>query len=277
MAIITKITTQQKNKERYNIFLDDGNGEKYAFSVHQDVLISNDLKKGMEIDELDIEEIAFADDVTKSVQHALVYLSYRMRSTLEVIQHLREKEYSEPVISEAVHKITELKYLNDEEFARAYVRTNARVGLKGPNVLKQELIQKGVTSTLIEIALSEYSFEEQMEYAETIVQKTLRKTKNSSRRTQEQKINEALVRKGFPYDIIQAVMQQSDTQKEENEEWEAICLAGAKAYRRHKKLTGRELDYKIKQTLYQKGFGLDLIGVYLQSDEWNELLADHDF
>ncbi|MBM6616467.1 recombination regulator RecX [Bacillus suaedaesalsae] len=277
MAIITKITTQQKNKERYNIFLDDGKGERYAFSVHQDVLIANDLKKGKEIDELDIEEIAFADDITKAMQHAMVFLSYRMRSTLEVIQHLREKEYADAVISEVVHKLTDLKYLNDEEFARAYVRTNARVGLKGPSVLKQELIQKGMTQSLIEIALAEYSMEEQIEYAEVIVNKTLKKTKNVSSRIQQQKINEALSRKGFSQDTIRVVLQQMDTQKEESEELEAICLAGAKAHRRLKKLSGRELEFKVKQTLYQKGFGLDLIEGYLQSEEWNELLTDNDF
>ncbi|KAA0544937.1 recombination regulator RecX [Bacillus sp. BGMRC 2118] len=277
MAIITKITTQQKNKERYNIFLDDGNGEKYAFSVHQDVLIANDLKKGKEIDELDIEELAFADDITKAKQHGMIFLSYRMRSTLEVIQYLREKEYGEPVISEVIHKLTELKYLNDEEFARAYVRTNSRVGLKGPTILKQELVQKGIQQFVIEMVLADYTIEEQIEYAEVIVNKTIKKSKNVSSRVQHQKIHEALSRKGFPQDTIRAVLQQIDTQKEDDAEWEAMCVAGAKAHRRLKKLSGSELEYKIKQTLYQKGFGLDLIENYLQSEEWNELLIDNDF
>lgn len=42
MPFITKISTQKKNTERFNIFLD----EKYAFSVDADVLVRFDLKKG---------------------------------------------------------------------------------------------------------------------------------------------------------------------------------------------------------------------------------------
>ena len=49
MPIITKITTQKKNKERYNIFMDEGKGEQYAFSVDEAVLIKYQLKKGMEL------------------------------------------------------------------------------------------------------------------------------------------------------------------------------------------------------------------------------------
>lgn len=48
MAIITKITTQQKNQDRFNIFMDygKGKGEEFAFSVDSDVLIKFQLKKG---------------------------------------------------------------------------------------------------------------------------------------------------------------------------------------------------------------------------------------
>lgn len=46
MPVITKITAQKKLKDRYNIFTDAGDGEKYAFSVDEDVLIKHQLKKG---------------------------------------------------------------------------------------------------------------------------------------------------------------------------------------------------------------------------------------
>ena len=46
MPTITKITTQTKRTDRYNIFID----EKYSFSVDEDVLLKFQLKKGKEID-----------------------------------------------------------------------------------------------------------------------------------------------------------------------------------------------------------------------------------
>jgi regulatory protein len=267
MAMITKITTQKKAKDRYNIFIDDGSGERYAFSVHEDVLISHSLQKGKEIDEFDIEEISFNDDVTKAFQQSLVYLSYRMRATSEVIQHLKEKEYEDAVIQEVVHKLTNLRYLNDEEFSVAYVNTNAMVSLKGPVVLKQELSQKKMSARIIELALSQYSFENQIEYAKKYSDKTFRKTVSSSERMQKQKITEALRRKGFTQDVISIVLEENVPQRDEQEEWVAICKMGEKAHRRYSSLNGWEYSQKMKQYLFQKGFPIDLIEQYLQSED----------
>lgn len=60
-AVYYKNIDPKKNTERFNIFLD----EKYAFSVDADVLVRFDLKKGKELDELDILEIQHGDDVKK--------------------------------------------------------------------------------------------------------------------------------------------------------------------------------------------------------------------
>jgi regulatory protein len=267
VTIITKITTQKKAKDRYNIFIDDGSGERYAFSVHEDVLISHSLQKGKEIDEFDIEEISFNDDVTKAFQQSLVYLSYRMRATSEVIQHLKEKEYEDAVIQEVIHKLTNLRYLNDEEFAVAYVNTNAKVSLKGPVVLKQELSQKKMSAEIIDIALSQYSFDNQIEYAKKYSDKTFRKTVTSSERMQKQKITEALRRKGFTQDVISIVFEENVPQRDEQEEWAAICNMGEKAHRRYSSLKGWEYSQKMKQYLFQKGFPIDLIEQYLQSED----------
>ena len=55
MPIITKITTQTKRTDRYNIFID----EKYAFSVAEEVLLKFQLKKGKEIDSLLLSQIKY--------------------------------------------------------------------------------------------------------------------------------------------------------------------------------------------------------------------------
>ena len=108
VAVIAKITTQKKNTERFNIFLKNGKGEEeYGFSVDQNVLIKFQLKKGLEIDELAIEELQFADDVKKATNVALNYLSHRMRSKKEIISHLKTKEIEGPIIHEVLHKLEE--------------------------------------------------------------------------------------------------------------------------------------------------------------------------
>ncbi|WP_456276730.1 recombination regulator RecX [Bacillus sp. AK128] len=267
MAIITKITTQKKRKDRYNIFLDDGAGERYAFSVHEDVLITHSLQKGKEVDEFDLEEISFSDDVTKAFQQSLVFLSYRMRATLEVIQNLKEKEYPDAVIQEVIHKLTSLKYLNDEEFGIAYVNTNAKVSLKGPIVLKQELGQKGISAGIIDLVLSQYTMEDQIEFAKKYAEKTYRKTSSSSEKMQKQKMMDSLIRKGFTQGVIRMVLDETMPERDEENEWEAICKMGEKAHRKNHKFSGYEYTQKMKQYLYQKGFSIELIDQYLQSED----------
>ena len=128
MPIISKIEQQKRNKNRFNIYLfDEGKAEKYGFSVDEDLLVRMRLSKGMEVDELAIMEIQYRDHVQKAFQSAVHYLSYRMRSESEIVAYLAEKEWEEAVIDEAMHKLREYKYVDDEEYAKAYVRTQMNV------------------------------------------------------------------------------------------------------------------------------------------------------
>ena len=64
MAVITKITRQKRNEERYNIFLND----EYAFSVDESVLVKYRLTKGMTIDEWTLGELTYEDEIEKAFQ-----------------------------------------------------------------------------------------------------------------------------------------------------------------------------------------------------------------
>ena len=141
MSIITKITTQKKSKDRYNVFTsEDGKDEKYAFSVDEGVLIKFQLRKGMELDEFFLSEVQYEDGIRKAYNSAVKYLSRMMRTEHEIRTHLKEKEFESPVIQEAVIKLYEYKFLNDEQYAVSYVRTQKNTNDKGPVVIKRELL-----------------------------------------------------------------------------------------------------------------------------------------
>lgn len=54
-----------------------------------------------------------------------------MRSMKEVEDHLKKKDTSAPVIAEVIHKLNDYNYLNDQEFAAAYVSTHKKQTEKG--------------------------------------------------------------------------------------------------------------------------------------------------
>ena len=161
MPIITKISTQKKTDDRYNIYLD----EKFAFGVDEEVLIRFDLRKGKELTEQEITQIQYEDEIRKALNSAINYLSFRMRSKLEIHNHLKKKDWEEPVINEVLNKLTELRYVDNLEFSLAYVRTQVNGAKKGPTVIVRELKQKGISAEHIETAMKEFPKEIQIEHA----------------------------------------------------------------------------------------------------------------
>lgn len=268
MPVITKISVQKKHADRYNIFVDSGKGEEYAFSVDEDVLIKFQLKKGMELDDFSLTEIHFRDDIRKAYNLAVQFLGFRMRSESEVRNYLHQKETDEPIINEVIHKLTEQKYLDDREFSKAYTRTQVNTTDKGPELIKRELKEKGIADELIQIALEEYPFEAQLETAKKLCEKNLRKTGLESERIARQKLEMLLFRKGFSHDIVQAAIEETNIEKNEEEEMDALKFHGEKFHEKYsKRFRGYEYNQKMKQALYRKGFPFDLIERFLEELE----------
>ncbi|MDQ0273617.1 recombination regulator RecX [Cytobacillus purgationiresistens] len=268
MPIITKITVQKKNKDRYNIFLDDGNGgEKYAFSVDEDVFIKHQLKKGLELEDFSILDINYQDDIRKAYNMGIQFLARRMRSENEVRKHLLSKDMEEPIIREAIHRLYNYSFLNDEEFAIAFVRTQKNTTDKGSGQIKNELREKGISDRLITAALKEYPWGEELDTAIRVCGKYINKYKRESSRIVEQKLEQVLQRKGFSFDIIREAIAESDTVKAGEEEQDALRHHAEKLERKYINLPHFEYRQKMKQSLFRKGFSFDLIDQYLQDEQ----------
>lgn len=265
LAVITKITTQQKRTDRYNIFMDygKGKGEEYAFSVDEEVLLKFQLKKGMEINEYDLADIQLYDEIQKSFTSALNYLSHRMRSEQEIRMYLKKKEVDEPIIQEAVLKLYKYKYLDDLEFARAFVRTYMNGGNKGPIIIQQELREKGVKLSVIEQAMVEYPSEQQIEHAIMMAEKAIKKETKLSARALQQKLDQILSRKGFFRDVISIALEEVTVEKNDDEEWQSLMFQAEKIKRRYQGYTGYEYEQRMKQALFRKGFSIEMIDRYL--------------
>lgn len=266
MATISKISTQKKRTDRYNIFIDNGKGEEYGFSVDEDVLIKHGLKKGMELGDLLLSEISYSDDIRKAYNTAVSYLARMMRTEAEVKKHLFDNEIDEVIIQEVIHKLYEFQFLNDEQLAFAYVRTQMKTTDKGPSVVKRELKEKGVSDASIELAMEEYSFDHQLEKAIALCEKYMRKNKQESQRVIKQKLDQLLYRKGYGSEIIGAATDQIQSTSHD-EELESLKYQAEKLSRKYSKYTGYEYEQKMKQALFRKGFSIELITRYLESEQ----------
>ncbi|ETX10113.1 RecX family transcriptional regulator [Marinomonas ushuaiensis DSM 15871] len=84
---------------------------------------------------------------------ALSLLSHREHATKELANKLKVKGHTEEEIASTIERLQEINYLNDERFAEIFVRSRISKPL-GANRILQELIQKGVNSTLAKEAVN---------------------------------------------------------------------------------------------------------------------------
>ncbi|WP_174615964.1 recombination regulator RecX [Virgibacillus ihumii] len=276
MVKITRITTQQKRKDRYNIFLDDGNGEKYGFSVDESVLIENRLRKNLVLDDSMVTTLVHQDTLHKSYTLAINFLSYRMRTKKEIYDYLVKKEVDAEHIKQIMDKLINEKLVDDRQFAEAFVRTRIETTSKGPQLVKKELLEKGVEPKFAGEAINLYTYAIQYERAEKWVAKKLNgSSKNKSFKQKVQQLQGTLMQKGFTQDVIQDVLTDVNEMKDDDAEWGALVSQGEKLLRKHRKKTsGYELRNKIKEGLYRKGFTIDQINQFL--DEYEYYIDNED-
>lgn len=264
--VISKITRQKRNEERYNIFLD----EKYAFSVDEGIIIQYGLTKGKTLDDMTIGEINFDDEVSRAYNRALSFLSYQMRSEHEVHQKLLKEEFGEAVIMEAIQKLIRLGFLNDQSYSRALTETKKRTSKKGPKAIIQDLKQKGIDAKLQQQMLEDFSEAEQLKLALELAEKKIRQEHNKTPNQLKQKIQEFLMRKGYDFSIVKQVIAKVEADLEPPEsEWTTLVeTQGEKIWNKvSRKYEGYEVRMRVKQALYQKGFPSEVIDQYIEMKE----------
>src|SRR5690625_558232 len=168
---ISKITTQKKNNHRYNIFLQKGSTEEYAFSVDEDVLIKFHLRKGLSLTDELIEEITSEDHKQKAYNKVIRYLSYRMRTEKEIREYLQKEDLFPEHVDEIIAKLEKNNLVDDLEFAKMFVRSRINTSNKGPGLIRKELEVKGIHDENIDEALSQFTTKDQKEKTLQVIQK----------------------------------------------------------------------------------------------------------
>ncbi|MED3662817.1 recombination regulator RecX [Ureibacillus sp. FSL K6-8385] len=266
MQVITKIT-RQKNRDRYNIYVN----EKFAFSVDESILIKFGLTKGKILDSFEIDEIAYEDEISKAFNRALNYLSYQMRSEYEIKKKLLDAGFGESVALEAIQKLKRLGFLNDETYSKALLETKKRTAKKGPMAIKQDLLKKGIDQNILEKTLETYTFEEQLRLARQLAEKTVKMNPKKTPAQIKQKIRDLLLRKGYSFEIANEILDQIDLERDDDEWHDLISVQGEKVWNKYAgKYKDKQLELKVKQALYQKGFPLEIIERFIDEKRENE-------
>jgi regulatory protein len=86
---------------------------------------------------------------------AVRFLEARQRSATEVRRRLRSAGYQVALIEDAIVRLTELGFIDDAAFARAWVESRDRARPRGERALRAELGQKGVARDVTDAAIED--------------------------------------------------------------------------------------------------------------------------
>ncbi|GAE95127.1 regulatory protein recX [Gracilibacillus boraciitolerans JCM 21714] len=187
-----------------------------------------------------------------------------MRSELELIEYLQKKEVEDTYIDEVIHRLKLEGLLDDAAFSEALVRTRIQTSAKGSQLIKKELVEKGIKNSLIEETLKQFTFEIQYEKVEKLARKKLNSSTKKSYRQQVDALKQTLLQKGFTFDVISEVVNNIEIDRDENDEYNAIVFQGEKLVSKYQKKESEfALKQKVKAGLYQKGFPADLINRFI--------------
>jgi regulatory protein len=144
----------------------------------------------------------------KAMQKAYRFLALRARSERELRDKLREKGFVEPVINKVIAKLADLKYLDDASFAGQWARNLVINKLYGNRRIELSLREKGIPPVTIDQAIEEARMElsERAAVEKLIQKKAGRRTGTDVDIRAKHRLYQWLIGKGFPADMIYAIL-----------------------------------------------------------------------
>jgi regulatory protein len=129
-------------------------------------------------------------------------LARRAHSRVELLLKLTRRGYEGEAIRAALRRLEELGYLDDQAFARSFVRRRGSV--RGPRALSAELAARGVDRAQVDTAVAEFGEAEQLAAATQIAERLYARKPSLGYREILDQVGAKLVRRGFTVSVARA-------------------------------------------------------------------------
>ena len=145
------IKYEKKGNNTYKIYLENNQ----TINLYEDVIIKNNLLYKKEIDESLLEKLDIDNNKEDIYNKCVKYISVRIRSINEIKEYLKRKEIDNILIETTIDKLIKNNLLNDEIFAKAFIKDKLNFTTMGPYRIEQELKKHKIDSNLIYKYLNE--------------------------------------------------------------------------------------------------------------------------
>lgn len=194
-----------KDDEKATVFFD--NGEKLV--LHKDVLYQSGLRKGDEVSSDRFSSLNHQETFYLIKQKAFRLLQRRIHTSRELYTKLRQKFSDELLIKNCLTELKQKGFINDREFAFAFISEKQKSKKWSKAKLKSELIKRGVSNEIISEVLNQaFDTKKETESAKELAEKKLSQIvkKENDKRKVFQKIMMYLQSKGYDYEMSSEVV-----------------------------------------------------------------------
>lgn len=200
--MITKITPLDNSKGKVQVSFD----QAQTLILYQSELRKFGLEEQMPVSD-ELYEQLFHEIVGKRAVKRAMHLLEKMDRTEEQLRKkLLESRYPEKLVEEAITYVKSYHYIDDERYARTFVRLNQEQRSAGR--MKMDLLAKGIASEVIERAIEE----ENETPPEVLIQRLLEKKNfdpDTAAPKETAKMYQFLLRRGFRANEIMHVLRGS--------------------------------------------------------------------
>jgi len=149
---------------------------------------------------------------------ALSYLSYRPRTIREMEKYLDGCNYGEYEIQQVIERLMELNYLNDQDYAKEFIRSRLATKPISKRALREQLLRHELSSDIVEEALAVLDDEAELEHAFLVGKKFFLQFEQLPYETRVQRTMKRLLTRGYSYSCIRTVMEMLEEELECNQE-----------------------------------------------------------
>ncbi len=223
------------------------NNEEYT--LYEDIILKYDLLI-KDVNEKDLNKYLEENKRFETYYVALKYIKTKLRTRKEIEEYLSKKDYNDFDIDYAVARLEQEKYLDERVYAKSYILDAINLKNIGPNKIVMELTNLGIDKNVVLDELSIFTDHLEQEKVSKYIDKSIKSNHNKSSYILKNKIKQNLINLGYDLSIINKCLSEYDIDDNEiyQKELEKVRNKLSRKY------TGKELEYKIKEYMYRKGF-----------------------
>lgn len=201
---ITALKAQIKNPERVSIFVDG----KYSFSLTVNEVISQKLKRDLEVTDLEVIAFKKLSSDGKIKARAYEWLLNRPHSTRELKDYFYRKKVDLDLQARLVAEFTKKQVLNNDRFADWSAERLTRKN-KSFRAISNELRSKGVDQVTIQSIASRQGNNDKQ-----ALQHLIAKLKSRPKYIDQKKLIAHLLSKGFSYSDVKSALSLQEPEQE---------------------------------------------------------------